>query len=207
MRLEILADTAIWPEAIYRNGKVILANEGDKDFAEYAKKIYQHLDIAYPKFFKMDNLCKLSFLASELLLEESVKREDIQGDRTAIILGNSTSSIATDLKHHSSYVDRENYYPSPAVFVYTLPNIMLGELCIRHKITGEGSCFMMENFNADFLFHYVQDLFINENYNYCITGWADYSSAGYNTELYLIGLNERNDVQRPFNIDFNKKNI
>ena len=33
----------------------------------------------------------------------------------------------------------DSYYPSPALFVYTLPNIVTGEIAIRNKYYGETS--------------------------------------------------------------------
>ena len=48
------------------NGKSIIKSEGDL-FSDFSKKIYQNLEINYPKFFKMDNLSKLAFLSAEFL--------------------------------------------------------------------------------------------------------------------------------------------
>ena len=204
MNLEILADTAINSAGIHKNGTLFLANEEQLPFAQYCRKAYQSMGASYPKFFKMDNLCKLSFLAAELLLMENSEVE-LHGEKTAIILGNRSSSVISDRKHYESYVEREKSFPSPAVFVYTLPNIMLGELCIRHQITGESSCFMMEHLDAEFLFHYVRDLLLNEGYEHCITGWVDFSPTVYGAELYLIGKKDKGDVKRPFDINFNQK--
>ncbi|ELR71306.1 3-oxoacyl-[acyl-carrier protein] reductase [Fulvivirga imtechensis AK7] len=204
MNLEIITDTTITSSAIYKDGTLFLANEEHLPFAQYCRKAYQLMEASYPKFFKMDNLCKLSFLTAELLLTENIGGA-LNGEKTAIILGNRSSSIISDQKHYESYVERENSFPSPAVFVYTLPNIMLGELCIRHQITGESSCFMMEDMDAAFLFHYVQDLLLNEGYEHCITGWVDFSPTEYGAELYLIGKRDKGEVKRPFGINFNQK--
>ncbi len=38
------------------------------DFTEFASRLYKHSGISYPKFHKMDNLCKLGFLSAEQLL-------------------------------------------------------------------------------------------------------------------------------------------
>lgn len=204
MNLEIVANTAITSAAIHKDGVLFLANEEQLPFAQYGRKAYQRMEASYPKFFKMDDLCKLSFLAAELLLIGNVG-EKLNGEKTAIILGNRSSSIISDQKHYESFVERENSFPSPAVFVYTLPNIMLGELCIRHQITGESSCFMMEYLDAEFLFYYVRDLLLNEGYEHCITGWVDFSPAEYRAELFLIGKKDKGDVKRPFDINFNQK--
>ncbi len=96
---------------------------------------YRYFNISYAKFFKMDNLCKLGFLASELLLR---KRKNISekypGDEVGILLSNAGSSIDTDRNHQKSISERDEYFPSPSVFVYTLANIVIGEICIRHKL-------------------------------------------------------------------------
>ena len=50
------------------NGEVIFSTEPTA-FSDFSKKTYQHLEVNYPKFFKMDNLSKLAFLGAELLLK------------------------------------------------------------------------------------------------------------------------------------------
>lgn len=108
----------------------------------YLSEIYNHFQIQYPKFFKMDKLCKAGFLAGELLLQNyDFDRENGKSD-WGIILCNESSSDDND-QHYWQTIDKENYYPSPSVFVYTLPNIVTGEIAIRHKIQGESSFFIL----------------------------------------------------------------
>ena len=46
-----------------------LAFESDAgNFTTFAKAAYKNFEIEYPKFFKMDNLSKLAFLGSEMVL-------------------------------------------------------------------------------------------------------------------------------------------
>ena len=47
-------------------------NVPDKELAEnnFLTAIYRLCEFSYPKFFKMDNLSKAGFLASELLVDE-----------------------------------------------------------------------------------------------------------------------------------------
>ena len=61
-----------------------------------------------------------------------------------MVFANSNSSLDVDIKHNASIADKEKYFPKPAVFVYTLPNIMLGELSIRHLLRGENIFFVSE---------------------------------------------------------------
>lgn len=206
MDLGIVAYSSIIPEGVFKNGKKIITNQEGLSFDLFAKEAYTALNPAYSKFFKMDELSKLAFLTSEVLLTENTldhidAREDI-----AVIIGNKHSSIASDQKHYHIYKDRDNYFPSPAVFVYTLPNIMLGEICIRHNINGENSCFLMDQFDTKFLFRYVTELFDNQNCQACISGWIDYSSPStYRAHLFLIEKrNKDRNFEGKFDENFNK---
>lgn len=187
MELAIRTTSRVDATGLYKNGKLLYKNSEALPFSAYGKEAYRYLNPAYAKFFKMDELCKLAFLAAEILLSgEELQDKGEEGAHVAIILGNRNSSLVTDLAHYQTYQDSENYFPSPAVFVYTLPNIMLGEICIRHQISGENSCFLMEEPQAAFLHRYVQELFENEGYQYCITGWVDYGPEHYAANLFLV---------------------
>ncbi|WMJ72398.1 hypothetical protein RCC89_04365 [Cytophagaceae bacterium ABcell3] len=184
MNIGVSSYCQISPTGVFKNGVRLMKNEWPSNsFNEYARGIYDFLNIAYPKYFKMDELCKLAFLATEVLLSNCKLRDSAE---TAIVIGNKHSSLASDEKHFESYKNRGHYYPSPAVFVYTLPNIMLGEICIRNRIFGENSCFIMEDYDAGFLYDYVNNLIANEGYTSCITGYIDYISENYSASLYLV---------------------
>ena len=109
------------------NGNLIF-EESSEDVKSFLKNVYQYLEPNYSKFFKMDTLSKLAFLSAEIILK------DVTQKNIAIILSNKASSLDTDRKHQDSISDKDNYYPSPAVFVYTLPIIGIGEISIRHQL-------------------------------------------------------------------------
>ena len=126
--------------SIIYNGETLF-HSGEMPFADFAKRALKTLEIDYPKFFKMDSLSKLAFLLAEVLLSslpEEVRQE------TALVFANKSASLDTDLKHQASIAQTEAYYPSPAVFVYTLPNICLGEISLRHHLHTENSFFIFE---------------------------------------------------------------
>ncbi|MEH6535276.1 MAG: 3-oxoacyl-ACP synthase [Psychroserpens sp.] len=166
------------------NGKVIYEDDSN-DSKSFLKNTYKNLKIEYPKFFKMDNLCKLAFLASEVLLEhssiDSKAKEDI-----AIVLSNKSSSLDTDRKHQETINDKGNYYPSPANFVYTLPNIAIGEISIRHQIKGENAFFVSNTFNEKLLEQYAISLIQNEKSNQILCGWVDFDDEKYHAFMYLV---------------------
>lgn len=185
MSLVVTKYSQITEQAAMRNGRLILKNEGANP-ATFFKAIYQNLECGYPKYYKMDNLSKLCFLAAENLLWGYEKFSNYSKDKVAIVVQTGSSSLDTDKKHQESIADRQNYFPSPAVFVYTLPNIMLGEVCIRHNIRGENSCFLAPEFDAAFISNYLKILFEKEGVDCCLTGWVDYLEHKYRANLFLV---------------------
>jgi len=173
-----------------KNGNVVVNGETlpvqNNSFAELAKNIYQYLKLDYPKFFKMDELCKLSFLAAEILLKDFTI-SNYKENETAIILSNHSSTIETDKKHQKSIADEQNYFPSPAVFVYTLPNIAIGEIAIRHKLKGENTFFVSEKYDIDFMVNYCNSILNLNKAQLTISGWVEYSNNQYEGFLYLAG--------------------
>jgi hypothetical protein len=152
-------------------------------FADFSKKAYQDLEISYPKFFKMDNLSKLAFLGAELLLKS--ESESVENN-TALIFANKSSSLDTDVKYQNSIADQENYYPSPAVFVYTLPNICLGEISIRHQLKSENSFFIFAEYNPVFMEKYSNMLLETQKSDKVLCGWVEYYNEDYKAFLYLV---------------------
>ena len=102
--------------------------------ASLITELYKKYIGDYPKFYKMDMLCRLGFVASELLHRQLSKPLD---ENTSVVLFNRSSSYTADVAHQASIADPDNFFPSPSVFVYTLPNILTGEVAIRHKYYGE----------------------------------------------------------------------
>jgi hypothetical protein len=134
----------------------------------------------------MDNLSKLGFLAVELLLKEHPVDQLYKPADVGIILSNASSSLSTDILHQQSISNPSDYFPSPSVFVYTLPNVMIGEICIRHKFSGEGCFFVHEKFDANFLYHYIKLLFDTGIIQCCITGWVEMYDQYFESVVYLI---------------------
>lgn len=166
------------------NGTILFENDAE-DFSEFIKAAYKAQNTKYPKFFKMDNLSKLAFLAADVLLMTSPS-ELKENENIAVVFSNRASSLDTDRKHQASIADKVNYYPSPAVFVYTLPNICIGEISIKHKLFSENSFFIFEDFNADYLADYTNSLFLSEKAEKVLCGWVDFDEENYEAFLYLV---------------------
>ena len=149
----------------------------------------------YPKYYKMDGLSRLGFLASELLLQAegrgatTANREETVEDAAgrAVILFNHSSSVDADVKFQASIADPENFFPSPSVFVYTLPNIVTGEIAIRNHYHGETSFYVLPEPDEDLMRQIIEASFLDSATRSMITGWVDYvDEQHYEASLQLI---------------------
>jgi hypothetical protein len=176
------------------NGIVGHASEAGSADALF-RSVYRHYHIDYPKFFKMDNLCKLAFLSAEILLHGTEVLQKYPGEQIGIILENASSSLEYDRKHQESVRDRNRYFPSPSVFVYTIPNIMVAEIAIRHQVKGENAVFISKQFDPELIDHYVSELFRNLRVSCCLSGWIECYGDHYQSFLFLI---EQKDKMKGF---------
>ncbi len=132
-----------------------------------AEDLYREFKWNYPKFFKMDKLCKWAFAGSELLLS-GVDLTGLDKTKTGIVLATGHGCIDVDKRYLDTIA-----MPSPALFVYTLPNIMLGEICIRYGFKGGQLCMVSEAFDADELYFSVTQQFETGALEACLCGWVD----------------------------------
>ncbi len=181
-KLYISKRIKIKDKKVWENNQLVYQDKESPDFQSFAKALYKKLDCKYRKFYKMDAMSKLGFLASEYLLDQST-HEDFKPGEKSIIIVNSSASLHTDYQYQETIADM----PSPAVFVYTLPNIVIGEICIRNNIQGETTFFVDDELNNTFFYNYIAHLFKSTNTKMCIAGWLEMSVHGaYSTDLWLI---------------------
>jgi hypothetical protein len=192
----ITSNCTISKNVIYKNEVPVFENR-DADLPAFLLSAYQHLELSYPKFYKMDNLSKLGWLTSEVLLKGSDIKQYKPGE-VGIILSNANSSLDSDQKYIQSVSD----IPSPALFVYTLPNIVIGEICIRNNFKGEDAFFIFEKFDAAFMETYVDNLLSNNVLKACICGWVDVLGDEYKAVLFLVEQQET-----ATSIPFSAKNL
>lgn len=176
---------------VYRNGQLIFDGES-LPLKDFLKAAYKHFHLKYPKFYKMDEISKLGFLASEVVME-NIDTLRFEESEIGIVFSNSQSTLVTDRIHQISINDSTNYYPSPSVFVYTLPNIMLGEISIRHKFRGENAFFIFEHFNTKFVSDYINQLIANKKAKACLGGWVDQSENNYDAFVYWASATEESE--------------
>lgn len=170
--------------AVIRNYSIVADGtkifSGQPDLENFLLAAYEHFKLDYPKFYKMDQLSRLGFLAAEVLVKRH-PLSDYASPDLGVVLSNSHSSLDTDRR----YLEAAQKVASPALFVYTLPNIVAGELCIRHKIKGENAFFVRENFDPDLLAEYTEMLFTSGAAQACLAGWIDVLDEHHDVLLYL----------------------
>ncbi len=166
------------------NGEILFSCAQETSFKDFSKSLYKQIDMNYPKFYKMDNLSKLALLATEALFKN--KNFIPEQENIALILSNKSGSLDTDLKHQDSIADETNFFPSPAVFVYTLANICLGEISIKYKLQTENAFFVSESFQPDFLTVYADQLLQAGKAKKALCGWVEYTNVDYEAFIYLI---------------------
>lgn len=152
-------------------GKKELGEQEGKEHHSLLTSLYKQMIGNYPKFYKMDGLSRLGFVASEILLNAEKGETDKE---RAIIFFNHSSSIASDRNYKESINDKDNYFPSPSIFVYTLPNIVTGEIAIRNHFHGETSFFILPDKDERLMEEILQASCRDAQSNSFLTGWIDY---------------------------------
>lgn len=145
----------------------------------------------YPKFYKMDRLSQLGFIASELLLQAEGRERFKDCDDRAIILFNHASSIMADRQYLSSIETPGQFFPSPSLFVYTLPNIVAGELAIRNHYRGETTFCILPERQDEVMRQVLQACCQDETTRSILGGWVDYQDdAHYVADLTVYEVRE-----------------
>ena len=174
----------ITPETVKLNGvEMSRAEQGNAMLTE----LYRAHVGDYPKFFKMDTLCKLGFVASEILLKDEGQERFVPREDRAVVLFNRTASLQADTNYQSTIQDPENFFPSPAAFVYTLPNIVTGEIAIRNKYYGETSFIVIESCDAQIMARQLMNAFRDPMTQSILGGWLDCTDENhFEARLFLV---------------------
>jgi hypothetical protein len=196
--LYINSSCTISKSTVSKNGQPLFDDANTIDVQQFLTNAYKHFELNYPRFYKMDGLSKLGWLAAELLLQNKNINQKYAADEVCVLLMNSSSSLDTDRK----YFDTISKMASPALFVYTLPNIVMGEICIRHGFKGETSFFIEPGFRANFLEQQVRLVMQPAANKACICGWVELLDSQYKTTLWLV---EKNNATQ--SVSFTAENI
>ncbi|MDR1653645.1 MAG: 3-oxoacyl-ACP synthase [Prevotellaceae bacterium] len=134
--------------------------------------LYRSLSVDYPKFFKMDNLSKMGFVASEMIFEGE-KQRFVPREDFAVIGFNRSSSLDVDVQYQNTIRKGEHYFPSPSLFVYTLPNIVAGEIAIRNNFFGETAFYVFQTFDTEQIKRILNSAFADKRINEALAVWVE----------------------------------
>lgn len=140
------------------------------DGVDWKKSIYKSLGIDYPKFYKMDDLSKLSILGIKLI-ENSGGLDGFGDSDISMIFCNKNVSTYTDNKYRETL---EIGMPSPSIFVYTLPSTCVGELTIFKKYYGS-SCFYVTDSLESLPLNDLIEIELGKGYKGVLFSWVEKS--------------------------------
>ena len=92
------------------------------------------------RFGRLDLASQLALLAVESL---GIDFESQRRDRIGICLAARAGSLTTDVEYWNGCGGPGG--PSPTLFAYTLPSAAIGEIAIRHRLTGPNLCLVGVN--------------------------------------------------------------
>ena len=161
----------IRPDAVEVDGRHLPIDAFGK---ELLTALYRQYVGDYPKYYKMDPLSRLGFIASELLLQAEGAERFVACDDRAVIFFNHSSSVCADRQYIETIADPDNCFPSPSVFVYTLPNIVTGEIAIRNGYHGETSFYILPRQDDRLMQQILQASCLDSTTQSILCGWLDY---------------------------------
>ncbi len=151
--------------------RVILSSDNDDINAIYRERINN-----YPKFLKMDVLSRLGFVAAELISRQVPLNNDC-----AVIVFSRSGSLANDIRYQQTISD----FPSPALFVYTLPNIVTGEIAIRHHLLTETSCYLLPDADWNMIDKIVRTTVAATQCSQVMYGWLEAEENTFIADMKL----------------------
>lgn len=178
--VKVCRTVAVDSGAVKVDGAAVFEDR-DADFATFIREAFKSRGGQYMKFYKMDDFCKLAFMAAEWLLDGISFGEEECG----IVLSGKYGCLDTDMRHQQIIDAGGDDSASPAVFVYTLPNVAAGEISIRHHIKGEN--LWMWAADPEAAGRYALLMMEAQDLKYCIVGRFDYIAGEYAARFELLG--------------------
>ena len=157
------------------------------DFHTFSREAFKSRGESNMKFYKMDDLCKLGYLASAWLLDGIEYGEEECG----IVMSGKYGCLDTDIRHQQIIDSEGDSSASPAVFVYTLPNVVAAEISIRRHIKGENIWFWSEDKTMSDIKKYASILAASRDLKYCIAAHIDFINGDYFAIFELLENTDR----------------
>lgn len=178
---DVLRTVLVESSRILLNDKEVYSSDS-VDFQDFIRSAFKTVCGPNMKFYKMDSLSKLGYVAAEVLLDGIDYGEEDCG----LILSGVYGSLDTDIRHQQIIDTETDASASPAVFVYTLPNVVEGEISIRHHIKGENTWFWSDDRSLSDVREYAALSMSAQDMKYCIVGHIDFLNGRYFAKFELL---------------------
>ena len=158
----------ITPDGLWVDGQTVaVENRGSALVTEIFKKYLADGS----RFFKMDLYSRLAYVATSLLAKDALETSDPE-DR-AMVIFTQNGSVLADRKHLSTFANPEEFFPSPAVFINTLPNVVLGEIAVKNSIKGETTLVLLPDRDEPTMQRIIDATLSATRPSVLICGWVD----------------------------------
>jgi 3-oxoacyl-[acyl-carrier-protein] synthase-1 len=158
----------ITPDGLWVDDQAVpLENRGSALVSEIFKKYLADGS----RFYKMDLYSRLAYVGTSLLAKDALEASDPE-DR-ALIIFTQNGSVLADRKHLSTFANPEEFFPSPAVFINTLPNVVLGEIAVKNNIKGETTLVLLPNRDETVMQRIIDATVSATRPSVLICGWVD----------------------------------
>ncbi len=88
-----------------------------------------------PRFGRLDPFCRTGLAAAVMALRDAGSPPVVTG-RIGAVVSTAFGTSATDHDYLATTIPDGGAQASPNLFAYTLPNVLLGEVAIRFRLTG-----------------------------------------------------------------------
>jgi hypothetical protein len=183
-----MSNLFVQKQVILKTGTPIDTQSLIPDFrmTDTIEDLFRQLQKPYPKFFKMDALCKWATY-STMLLEHAGTLTSGDPYGTALLMYTHHGCFETDLKYWET---AKQQFASPALFVYTLPSIMLGEIAIYLKIKGYQNCSIVPDMMHSHVNTDVEAAYTLHGCDNLLVGWIDVFNDKAAVQLMHISTNK-----------------
>ena len=103
-----------------------------------------------------------------------------------MVLSGRYGCLETDIQHQQIIDSEGDAGASPAVFVYTLPNVAAGEISIRHHVKGENTWFWSDDRQMSDICQYAGMMMAAQDLKYCMAGYFDCIAGKYEAVFKLL---------------------
>ena len=158
----------VTPDGLWIDDQAVpLENRGSALITEIFKKYLADGS----RFFKMDLYSRLAYAGTSLLAKDAL--EDADPEDRALFIFTQNGSVLADRKHLSTFSNPEEFFPSPAIFINTLPNVVLGEIAVKNSIKGETTLVLLPHRDEAAMNRIIEATVSATRPSVMLCGWVD----------------------------------